>query len=240
MVKSLSKQLSKNVSKTLKSLSPKMLSAKSLKKLQIGGLLQNKLVLYLVSFLAITNLLGHMYAGNNNAVVFFLLVGYLTSFFSNNMIVVFGTSLAATSLFTRNLREGMAKKEGEKGEEDDNAELKEEDNRNNDLETSQMSEQPHDDEDVEEDEDKEEMPLIPERPINPTLPSVGGMNGMENYKNITKETKELMKSNDKMMETMRSLEPLMGQASEMMKQLEKIDTDGSLTKMAGDIMKKNN
>ena len=107
MVKSLSKELSKNVSKTLKSLKPKMLSTRSLKSLQIGGILQNKIVLYLVSFLAITNLLGHMYAGNNNAVVFFLLVGYLTSFFSNNMIVVFGTSLAATSLFTRRLREGM-------------------------------------------------------------------------------------------------------------------------------------
>lgn len=74
----------------------------------ISKLLENKYVLYVVLFLAITNLLGYMMMGNVNALVFFILVAFLTSNFSKNMIVVLLTPLVLTSL----LMVGAKVKEG--------------------------------------------------------------------------------------------------------------------------------
>jgi len=74
----------------------------------ISKLLENKYVLYVVLFLAITNLLGYMMMGNINALVFFILVAFLTSNFSKNMIVVLLTPLVLTSV----LMVGARVKEG--------------------------------------------------------------------------------------------------------------------------------
>ena len=77
-------------------------------------LLNDKNVLYVVFVLAILNLLGYLVVQNTEAVAFFLIVGFLTTYFSKNMIVVLIVSMVATSLFTatktsyRSVKEGMS------------------------------------------------------------------------------------------------------------------------------------
>lgn len=73
-------------------------SIKSVQK-TVKGLMQDKNVLYVVAFLAFMNILGYLAKQNGEAVIFFLLVGFLTTYFSKNMIVVLITAMVATNLF---------------------------------------------------------------------------------------------------------------------------------------------
>ena len=71
-------------------------------------ILNDKNVLYVVLVLAILNLLGYLLVQNTEAVVFFLIVGYLTTYFSKNMIIVLIVSMISTSLFTATRRKSAS------------------------------------------------------------------------------------------------------------------------------------
>ena len=75
-------------------------------------LLNDKNVLYVVFVLAILNLLGYLVVQNTEAVAFFLIVGFLTTYFSKNMIVVLIVAMVATSLFTATKTSYTSVKEG--------------------------------------------------------------------------------------------------------------------------------
>jgi len=72
-------------------------------------MLENKYVLYFVLFLAVTNVLGYLILGNINAVIFFILVGFLVSNFSKNMIIVLTVPLVLTSILMigKRVKEGL-------------------------------------------------------------------------------------------------------------------------------------
>jgi hypothetical protein len=89
--------------------SPKS-SIKSVQK-TVKGLMQDKNVLYVVAFLAFMNILGYLAKQNGEAIIFFLLVGFLTTYFSKNMIVVLITAMVATNLFVMS-RMTFIRKEG--------------------------------------------------------------------------------------------------------------------------------
>jgi len=73
----------------------------------VKKLLENKYVLYIVFFLALTNLFGYMVMGNYKAIALFVLVGYLVHNFNKNMILVLGVPLILTAIFTSGfIREG--------------------------------------------------------------------------------------------------------------------------------------
>jgi len=73
---------------------PKIMDKKNLSKI-----LENKYVLYFVFILAIINLFGYMVTGNFNSIVFFVLVAFLTRYFSKNMIIILTIPLVLTSVF---------------------------------------------------------------------------------------------------------------------------------------------
>ena len=72
-------------------------------------MLENKYVLYFVLFLAVTNLLGYLVLGNINAVIFFILVGFLVGNFSKNMIIILTVPIVLTSILMvgKKVTEGM-------------------------------------------------------------------------------------------------------------------------------------
>lgn len=83
----------------------------SLKK-QMKNLSQSKIVLYILLILSVTNLFGYLMSENFTAVFMFLVIGYLTTYFTDNMIIVFAVSIFATNFavamnYNRN-REGLA------------------------------------------------------------------------------------------------------------------------------------
>ena len=89
----------------------------------------NKYVLYVVLFLAITNVVGYLASQDYDSLVFFVITGFLTSYFSDNMTVVLLAALVVSNVFlasrqARVVREGMdhdgkdKDKEGKKDKKD--------------------------------------------------------------------------------------------------------------------------
>ena len=76
-------------------------------------LLQNKYVLYLVLFIAVTNILGYLAIEDFRSLMVFIAVAALASHFSKNMIIVLGSALIGTNVLyaSSRMREGMENKE---------------------------------------------------------------------------------------------------------------------------------
>lgn len=86
---------------------------------KLDRVLNDKNVLYIVFVIAILNLLGYLLVRNIEAVIFFMMVGFLTTYFSKNMIIVLMTAMISTSIFTSSrlsvdniFKEGMTDKKG--------------------------------------------------------------------------------------------------------------------------------
>jgi len=65
--------------------------------LKLNSLLKDKNVLYITLFIAIANLFGFLMLRQMDAIVFFLIVGFLTSYFSKNMIIIMVIAILSTN-----------------------------------------------------------------------------------------------------------------------------------------------
>lgn len=83
----------------------------------VKQILKDKNVLRVVTFLAILNVIGYLMVQNIDAVAFFALVGFLTTYFSKNMIIVLMVAILATNTFVMvvNSKEGFNGKGSRKG-----------------------------------------------------------------------------------------------------------------------------
>ncbi len=82
------------------------------KKNDLAELLKNKNVLYVVLFFAIANLFCYLMMKKLDAVAFFIIIGFLATYFSKNMIVVMLTAAISTFFLVQinilgNVQEGM-------------------------------------------------------------------------------------------------------------------------------------
>jgi hypothetical protein len=86
-----------------------------------NGILHNKVLLYVVFIFALLNLFLFANTGNYTSVVVFLLIGFLTSFFSKNMLVILLLSLILTNIlkYGSSLSEGFEEGVKDKGEDDE-------------------------------------------------------------------------------------------------------------------------
>jgi hypothetical protein len=95
----------------------KMSMPKMPKMPNMDKLMNDKNVLYLVFVIAILNVVGYLMAQNTEAVAFFLIIGFLTTYFSKNMTIVLLVAIVTTSIFvsskSRFVKEGMSTKKGE-------------------------------------------------------------------------------------------------------------------------------
>ncbi len=97
------------------------------KKMDLNSLLRNRNVLYVVLFLAVANLFTYLMLKQLDAVAFFMIIGFLTTYFSKNMIIILLTSVISTFLLVQikmlgnNVREGMTEGGEEKTEEEKKA-----------------------------------------------------------------------------------------------------------------------
>ena len=70
-------------------------------KMDMNYLLRNRNVLYVVLLFAIANLFSYLMMKQLDAVAFFIIIGFLTSYFSKNMIVIMFTSMISTFLLVQ-------------------------------------------------------------------------------------------------------------------------------------------
>lgn len=85
----------------------------------VKKMLGNKYVLYVVLFLSITNILGYLGSQDFNALTFFVVVAFLTTYFSKNMIIVLLVAMISTNFLSMSNRiphtiEGMKETMGHK------------------------------------------------------------------------------------------------------------------------------
>jgi hypothetical protein len=166
-----------------------------------GGILTNKWVLYFIFVIGIFDVINFYQSGNITSVAIFFIVGFLTAFFSKNMIVVIVAAIAVTHLITygNKVSEGLTpdeeeeEDEGFEGEEDEDEQEGFEDG---EEEEDEGFEEGVDEEDVTEEKDKEET----------TDSFVTG-----------DKTNELLKKQKELMDNMNKLEPLLQKAENMIK-----------------------
>ena len=81
----------------LKSLSRSFMSSMKSAESSAASLSTDKNVLYIMLIISVVNILGYLMMGNFEAVVFFAIVAYLSTFFTKNMVIVFLISILATN-----------------------------------------------------------------------------------------------------------------------------------------------
>ena len=214
-------------------------------------LLENKYVLYFVLFLAVSNLLGYMIVGNMNAVILFILIGGLMTFFSKNMIIVLSVPLVLTSvlLVGNRVSEGFTDEDKEKAKEkidDKKKEIKEKVNdepitesdpeSEGDLTTATSSAATSDPEGAATDTKPENMSLYKKKnnridyasTLEDAYGDLNNILGKDGIKNLTTDTQKLMDQQMQLAEALKGMAPLIGDAKKM---LSGMDISG-LTQMA--------
>ena len=81
----------------LKSISRSLSSGFKSVESRASTLATDKNVLYIMLVIAVVNVVGYLMMGNFEAVVFFAIVAYLSTFFTKNMVIVFLVSIRATN-----------------------------------------------------------------------------------------------------------------------------------------------
>ena len=69
-------------------------------KFSVRSLLKDKNVLRIVSLISVLNLMGYIMVRDLESVSFFVLVGFLATHFSKNMIIVLLVSIISTNFLT--------------------------------------------------------------------------------------------------------------------------------------------
>jgi len=89
-----------------------------------GKILYNKWVLYFIFVVGIYDVIHFYQRGNITAVAIFVIVGFLTAFFSKNMIVVIVTAIAVSHIFAygNKMTEGLENDKEDEGFDDDKEE----------------------------------------------------------------------------------------------------------------------
>jgi len=175
-----------------------------------GGFLTNKWFLYLVLFSAVFDLFYFYGKGDMYALTIFFIIGFLASFFSKNMVVILILAIVLTHLirYGKNLSEGFEDKEEEEAfeeeEEKEGFEEKEEDEAFEEEEEKEGFEEEDKEEGFEED-DKEE--------------------GFEKDSGV----KALAKNQEKLVESMKALEPMLAKAEGFLQTVAPHKKDGFAT-----------
>ena len=178
--------------------------------------LRNKYILYILLFLAVTNILGYLAMRDFDALSLFVATTVVTYYFSKNMIVILGLAILVTALFRGSTpfgtREGLV---GEKAASEDEEEEMEEGF--TDLQ-----------DDEEDDEDERPMGKLDKEPdLGKRIDKAGTME--ESYNNLqsilggggmeklTQETKSLIEQQSNLMKQLEGLGPIMKNAKEVMR-----------------------
>ena len=176
--------------------------------------LNNKWILYFVLFVSIVDLFNFYKIGDVTAIAIFIIVGFLTTYFSKNMLVILVISIAVTHI----ARYGNASLEGMKSEEEE-----EEEELNEGMESEAQGEEEEElDEGMENKEEEEEEGLQNQKPAPDSLTKI--TKSLDEIKKvhpdeIAGQTQTLIEQTKKVQENMALLEPYLKQAADATKPL---------------------
>lgn len=200
--------------------------------MKLKSLLKNKNFLYFVLFIASVNTFGYLMMRQTEAVMLFALVGFLTTFFTKNMIIVLLTAIVVTNVYAGSIL-GVRIKEGMENESDEDKE-----GMDHEEDKEGMG---HEEGEKKKKGKKEGMPSlkpadVPPNGKKPKLDPAGTIEAA--YDNLDKlldsgaidkmssETQNLASQQDKLMKNIDRLEPMLGVAEGMMDKMAGMNLGG--------------
>jgi hypothetical protein len=203
-------------------------------KSTMGNFFTNKLVLYIISFLALFNVIGHMIIGNFNLVVVFFVISLLVRYFSKNMIVVLGVPLIFVNILSLNNNSYLEGFEGETKEEVTKEEVTKEEVTKEEV----TKEEPKKEEVTKEEVTKEE---VKKESFEERLKNKGGMHsidyattiedaydhlnsilGKDGIKNLTADTERLLSQQAQLAGSLKDMGPLIEKMGPMMEKAQEM------------------
>ena len=201
----------------------------------VSKILSNKLVLNIVSIIALLNVIGDMMMGKLNNVVMFLIIAVLVRYFSKNMIIFLGVPLVLVNLMSLKgysyRVEGMTtdkKSEDKKSEDKNSKDKKEREKKPDDTKDSVgASNDKKSDEHFEVGRPKNGGSKIDyAATIEGAYDQLNSIIGSDGIKNLTGDTQRLMQQQADLAKSMESMAPMIEKmmpmavkASEMMKNM---------------------
>jgi len=224
---------------------------KKFKMPNMDKLLNDKNVLYIVFVVAILNLLGYLITNNLEAVIFFLVVGFLSTYFSKNMIIVLIVAIIFTSIFasTRSPKVVYATTEGMDNMDDEDEDKKAEEHHDEQQKKRQANLKKAQ-EKVQNNDDTEEgmtnsTPTSTSKKANridyasnleeaySNLQKTVGKGGIEG---LTQQTSSLLNQQKELMDNIKNMQPFLQTAESFMNKLDLSGLEGIgniLSKVSG-------
>jgi hypothetical protein len=193
---------------------------------KMDKLLNDKNVLYVVFVVAILNLLGYLLVQNMDAVAFFLIVGFLSTYFSKNMIVVLVIAIVTTSIFnsTRGkYMEGMSTRRDDK-----NNKKAKEDNKEETKKKVAKKEADHEPEGMTTVGNKSKKPnkLDYAGTLEKAYENLQNTVGEGGIEGLTSQTKTLLDQQKNLMDNIKGMEPFLQTAESFMNKLDLSSLEG--------------
>jgi len=162
--------------------------------------LYSRFALYFFCVFAILDIYSYAMFKNYNSIIIFIIVGYLTSLFSKNMVVVLATAIIITHLLTRSsfvlqnslLKEGAANMDDKEDNEEEDEEDEEEDNKEGDKSSKKIPKVRT------KDSDMADLDKISEAAIKNSIKNTDMALKDIDVDKLPEETKEQMKTYDKL------------------------------------------
>jgi len=216
-------------------------------KFDAAKILNDKRVLYVVLFLAITNLVGYLMSKNYTAILFFLLTCLFVRFFNQNKTIIFGSALIATTLaiggkmIKENLRN--KKKEGfdSKQKESDMKNAKRARSTKEKPATKSGMTNIHDDDETDAGGDNGNQEKIATGKksqldyagtVESAYDNLDKLLSSDALKNMGMDTQRLAEKQKKLMGSIKNLEPMMNQANDLLKSLDMSGINNMMSKIS--------
>ena len=201
-------------------------------KVNLKSLLKDKNVLYVVFFIAVINLVGFLMIQDLNAVFFMLIVGFLTSYFSKNMIIILLTALVATNLFATSrsvyVAAEKANKEGFRGREGLKNRKKESLSPLSPEKVKSAASA------LDEEEGTGKKPKLDyAATLESAYDNLDNLLGSDAIRNMSEDTQRLAEKQKKLMSNIKNLEPMMMKAGKMLEGLDSSKIGGMLNSLEG-------
>ena len=207
--------------------------------------LKDKRVLYIVLFLAVSNLFGFLMTQNFNGIIVFLLTGLISTYFSRNMIVVMLVAMVVSNIISgtnmfRTIQEGM-ENDKKKDDEESESEDDDEDNKKEGMESKKKANKqgmttlsPSS-----LDEDKSSSKKLKSKPkidyagtLESAYDNLDNLLSSDALKNMTSDTQRLAEKQKTLMGNIKKLEPMMQKAGEMLNGLDMQGMQGMIQSLS--------
>jgi hypothetical protein len=229
----------------------------------LSKIVTNKYVLYVVAFLALFNLLGYVMVGKLNTAILFVALGFITTFFSRNMVVVLLVPLLLVSFFSvgKAMKEGFSdSKDDSKEEKKEEEEEEKEDSKKDDSPEPVLPDDSDDTDSLSDDSDDDNSVHAVQAPttigkgnehfevgrkkgsridygstLETAYNNLNSVLESDGISRLTEDTQRLMKQQLQLADAMKGMTPMLKQAQDMLKTLNVGDLGdlGSIVKQLG-------